>query len=273
MALPTAARISGLTNQPTFGGVPGTLSPLNHGPRFFEKFDRLPPELRLMIWEEALAFAYRVLKYERKSDDSTTSDIDLFSRIQSNIATVCAESRKTFKKHQGRINPTSLNDNLGILAVSPKLDIIHFGVNFELEDLKSFAGSISKAEAKEVRHLILEYQVEDAFNGEGGVRRTGVPRFYKICELLPELTRIIFVSHKKDRASNTLVGGLVFTTHDSTGTSDMDGITFKAYAEHHFPIALERQLETRRMGNARPEISFLEPVEISTLKDPDLECC
>lgn len=269
MALPTVARISGLTNQPTFGGVPGTLSPLNHSPRFFEKFDRLPPELRLMIWEEALAFAYRILKYERKSDDPTTSDIDLFSRIQSNIATVCAESRQTFKKHQGRINPTSLNDNLGILAVSPKLDIIHFGVNFELEDLKSFAGSISKAEAKEVRHLILEYQVEDAFNGEGGVRRTGVPRFYKICELLPELTRIIFVSHKKDRASNILVGGLVFTSHDSTGTSDMDGITFKAYAEHHFPIALERQLETRRMANARPEISFLEPVEISTLKDPD----
>lgn len=253
------------TDQSTVSGV--LVSQMGNGPRSFKEFKKLPPELRLQIWEEAVPLVPRILTYERKSHHATTFDINLFSRAQQNISQVCSESRQVFQEHQRKLNTSSQNEAFGLLAISPKRDIIQIGINFEIQHLEAFAASVGKEEAKEVRHLILEYQVENMYNGAGGVRRVTAPRFYKICELLPELTRIIFVSHKGDGGSNTLVGDLVFTSLDSTGTSEMDGITFKAWAEHSYPLFLERQLGARSMANRRPEILFMEPVEVSTLKN------
>jgi hypothetical protein len=57
------------------------------------------------------------------------------------------------------------------LSVIPKLDIIHFGPETDLEHIESYAKKIGKEEAKEVQHLIIEYQIERASNGEVGGRR------------------------------------------------------------------------------------------------------
>jgi len=145
--------------------------------------------------------------------------------------------------------------------------MIHFRPEFRLEHLEAFAETIGKSQAKKVRHLILESQIENAYNAAGGGQRIVAPKFFRICNLLPGLTRIIFVSHDQGRGSSTLVGDLIFTTLDSGQTSEADGRTFKQFAEQHYPVFLERQLLAKGMGNTRPEILFMEPVEVSTLQN------
>ncbi len=66
------------------------------------------------------------------------------------------------------------------------------------------------------------------------------------------------------------MGDLVFTTLDSGQISEEDGITFKQFAEQRYPIFLERQLLAKGMKNRRPEILFMEPVEVSTLQNKNI---
>ncbi len=116
----------------------------------------LPTELRRSIWKETIPIAPRVLTYERKRDDTTTFEINLFSRAQTDIASVCSESKEV---HQ---EAGSQAETLEILAVSPKLDMIHLGPEFKIEHLEAFAETICKLQAGKIRHLILESQIENA---------------------------------------------------------------------------------------------------------------
>jgi hypothetical protein len=86
------------------------------------------------------------------------------------------------------------------------------------------------------------------------VQRIFAPRFFKIRSLLPELRRIIFFSHDRERGSNTL---------DSTNTSEVDGRTFKEFAEDNYAMFLDRQLASRGMDGITPKIMFMEPVDVS----------
>jgi hypothetical protein len=261
-ALRTITGLVCLRTQTTLDGVQITTPQLYcNSPGLFERYLDLPTEIRQMIWRESIPLAPRILTYERKRDDTTTFDVNLFSRAQSSIAAVCSESREIFLENRGRMYADNRN---GILAVSPSLDIIHLGPEFEMRHLELLVEKIGRATAREVRHLILEYQIENAHGGNGGLPRVFAPRFFEICSLLPELRRIIFVSHDRDRGSNTLTGDLIFTSHDSTSSFVINGRTFKEFAESQFPFYLKRQLEVRRMDNIRPTILFMEPVEVST---------
>ena len=60
-----------------------------------------------------------------------------------------------------------------------------------------------------------------------GDLQTIAPKFLKVCELLPELTWIVFSLHIGNRRSNTLVSDLAFTSSNSTGETDR--ITFNAW--------------------------------------------
>jgi hypothetical protein len=249
-------------DQPMVAGIQVTVLPLEKNvPGSFERFISLPAELRRSIWKETVAFAPRILTYEGKRDDSTTFEINLFSRARIDIATVCSES------YQVQLGEASQAKKLEILAVSPKLDMIHFGPEFKIEHLEAFAETISKSQAGKVRHLILESQTENTYSAVGGGQRMIIPKFFKICALLPGLTRIIFVSYDQGRGSSTPVGDLVFTTLDSGQTSEADGRTFKQFAEQQYPVFLARQLLAKGMGNKRPEILFMKPVEVSTLQN------
>lgn len=244
-------------DQPMVAGIQVTVLPSDKNiPGSFKRFMNLPAELRRSIWKETVPFAPRVLTYERKRDDTTTFEINLFSRARTDIATVCSESKEVHR------DAASQAQKLEILAVSPKLDMIHFGPEFKIEHLEAFAETISKSQAGKVRHLILESQIENAYNAAGGGQRILAPQFFRICNLLPGLTRIIFVSHDQGRGSSTLVGTL-----DSGQISEADGRTFKQFAEQRYPVFLERQLLAKGMGNTRPEILFMEPVEVSTLQN------
>jgi hypothetical protein len=268
MALRNITCISCPRDQPILAGIQVELSPPNKNiPGSFERFKKLPVELRRSIWKETIAFAPRTLTYERKRDDTTTFGINLFSRAQTDIGTVCSESKEVHLEIRRKLGVASQAQKLEILAVSPKLDMIHFGPEFRLEHLEAFAETIGKSHAKKVRHLILESQIENAYNGAGGGQRIVAPKFFRICNLLPGLTRIIFISHDQGRGSNTPVGDLIFTLLDSGQTSEADGRTFKQFAEQHYPVFLERQLLAKGMGNTRPEILFMEPVEVSTLQN------
>jgi hypothetical protein len=262
MALRKVTSVFRPGDQPMVAGIQVTVLPSEKNvPGSFERFMSLPAELRRSIWKETVAFAPRILTYERKRDDSTTFEINLFSRARTDIATVCSES------NQVQLGEASQAEKLDILAVSPKLDMIHFGPEFKIEHLEAFAETISKSQAGKVRHLILESQTENAYSAAGGGQRMIIPKFFRICTLLPGLTRIIFVSYDQGRGSSTLVGDLVFTTPDSGQISEADGRTFKQFAEQQYPVFLERQLLAKGMGNKRPEILFMEPVEVSTLQN------
>lgn len=240
-------------DQPMVAGIQVTVLPSDQNVSgSFERFMNPPPELRQSIWKETVAFAPRILTYERKRDDTTTFEVNLFSRARTDIATVCSESNQVHR------DAASHAQKLEILAASPKLDMIHFGPEFKLEHLEAFVETISKSQAGKVRHLILESKTE---------RRMIVPKFFRICNLLPGLTRIIFVSYDQGHGSSTPVGDLVFTTLDSGQTSEADGNTFKQFAEQRYPVFLERQLLAKGMGKTRPEILFMEPVEVSTLQN------
>jgi hypothetical protein len=94
----------------------------------------------------------RILTYERKLDDTTTFDVNLFSRVQTSIA-ACFDLRKISQENRGKMYANNEN---GILAVSLMLDI-HFGPDFELQHLELFVERIGTAKAKEVRYIMLKY--------------------------------------------------------------------------------------------------------------------
>lgn len=132
---------------------------------------------------------------------------------------------------------------------------------------------IGASKAEDVRHLILEYQIENANKGIGDFKKRLIsPKFFKICEHLPKLTRIIFVSHDKGKGSNTLAGDLVFTSLDSSSMSvtampGQDSTPFTDWATGYYTACLNQQLKKRKMDNFRPVISFMTPVEASTDKN------
>ena len=232
------------------------------GPRKeFRVFSGLSPEIRFKVWNYARPFVPRVIKCECKFDESTLSYVNLFSRAQANFDMLCHDSKNV---HSGIFDRLSQSYWISkVMAASEDGDIIHFGPDYDISNLKSFVDEVGEEEAKMVKQVILEYQIE---NIDSERRRNNgvffIPKFFEICQLLPNLRGIILVSHDLNRGSNQLRGDLIFTTRDST-KHQSDGMTFKDKSEKDYAFFLLRQLEGRRMRNI-PIIRFMEPFETST---------
>lgn len=139
----------------------------------------------------------------------------------------------------------------GILATSPKLDIVHSGPEFKLDHLERFAKKIGSAKAERIQHVLLESQLKSV-----GM----CPEFVKICQLLPELKTIYFAYRHEDNfegtmGPNTLAGDLVPTSLASTGNVDTDDII--KHKKSEYPLVLEIQFQRQGINNARPRIAFI----------------
>ena len=174
----------------------------------FPCFGKLPTELREFVWKAAIQYP-RIISFDIKTNNSFAGsareaglprdgplpsycDEFVVTKLQLELLHTNHQSRLMVLKLGPRLFPNQLGYPL--VSVNLEIDTIHFGPEFEMWKLQSFASAIGPEKVKQIRFLALEYEVIILQNF-GDSWKKAVGNAIEICLLFENLENLTFIAH------------------------------------------------------------------------------